>query len=119
MANELTLNASLNFTKGTRKVLISKANIQVDVAGTDFVHMTQTIGTSAEALDLGDITTPGYIFIFNRDTTNFIEVRDGASGADVVKVGPGKVALFELATATPNAIADTAAVEVEYVIIEA
>ena len=119
MANELTINASLAFSKGGRSVSTSVSALKLDVSGTDHIKLSQTIGTSAEAIDLGDITTPGYCLVKNLDDTNFVELRDGASGDDLVKVRAGGVALFELATTTPFGIADTAACECEITIIEA
>ena len=119
MANELTLSATMKFTKGERKVSVARSGLQLDVAGTDYIQKTQTIGTSAEALVLGDIGTPGYMFVRNLDSTNFVEIRHGADGADVVKVRAGGIALFELASSTPYAIADTASVEIEVAMIEA
>lgn len=120
MANELTLSVSLRYAKGSRKpVKAGKSGVQLDVSGSDYYEATQSIGTSAEALGIGDITTPGYMYVHNLDATNFVEIRHGASGDDVVKVRAGGIALFELTTTTPFAIADTAAVEIEYTIIEA
>ena len=119
MANELTLTANLKFEKSTKSAEAGKAGLQIDVAGGDYIAKTQSVGTSQEAIVIGEITTPGYMFIRNLDGTNYVEIRDGSSGADVVKVRAGGVALFELATATPFAIANTSAVEIEYTIIEA
>lgn len=119
MANELTISATLKYKKGDRKVEVGKSGIQLDVTGTDFIQKTQTVGTNVEDLDLGDIGTPGYMFVRNLNSTNFVSIRHGASGDNVVKVRAGGVALFELASADPQAIADTAAVEIEYTIIEA
>ena len=119
MANELTLTATLKFDKSTKSADVGKTGLQLDVTGGDYITKTQVVGTSQEAIVIGEITTPGYMFIRNLDATNYIEIRDGSSGADVVKVRAGGVALFELATATPFAIANTASCEVEYTIIEA
>ena len=119
MANELTISASLKYQKGDRKLDVAKSGVQIDVTGTDFIQKTQTVGTSVEDLDLGDIGTPGYMFVRNLDATNFVSIRHGASGDNVVKVRSGGIALFELASNDPQAIADTAAVEIEYTIIEA
>lgn len=118
MANEGTFSFSAEFSKGGETASFVHAGLQVTVSGTEYVRMNQLIGTSAEALDIGDITTPGYIMIRNRDTTNFVEIRDGAAGADVVKLKAGETALFRLTTTTPFAIADTAACRVEYLLIE-
>ena len=119
MANELTLTATLKFDKSTKSVDVGKTGLQLDVAGGDHITKTQSVGTSQEAIVIGEITTPGYIFVRNLDSTNYVEIRDGSSGADVVKVRAGGIALFELATATPFAIANTASCEIEYTIIEA
>lgn len=119
MANELTISASMKFVKGNKSVSNSKSGVQVDIAGNNFLWQTQVIGTSAEAFNLGEIASPGYILIRNCDSTNFMKVRAGSGGADVVKIKPGKFALFELATATPYGIADTAPVEAEFTLIEA
>lgn len=119
MSNELILSASLKFAKGERRVNVAKAGVQLDVAGTDFIQKTQTIGTSVEDMDLGDIGTPGYMFVRNLDATNFVSIRHGASGDNVVKIRAGGIALFELASSDPQAIADAASVEIEYTVIEA
>jgi hypothetical protein len=118
MANELTLSASLLFVNGTKRVSFSKSGLQFTVSGNDYIAGTQTVGTSEEALAKGDITTPGFCFIFNRDATNFVKVR-GASGAvDCIKIKPGEFAMFRHAGTAPYVIADTGACEIEYVIIE-
>lgn len=119
MANELTITASLKFDKSTKSAEAGKAGLQLDVAGGDYIAKTQSVGTSQEALVIGEISTPGYIFIRNLDATNYINVRNGSGGADVVKVRAGGVALFELCTATPFVIAYNAPVEIEYTLIEA
>lgn len=118
MASELTISAELDFTKGTVSISKVGSSTKFTVTGTKYVQAVQSIGVTAEALGLGDIGTPGYIIIFNRDATNFVEIRDGSGGADVVKLKAGEFALFRLATATPYLIADTAIVVVEYVLIE-
>ena len=122
MANELLLSIAASFSKGGRTAdtrNMGASGVFIDVSGTDFFHGTQTIGTSPEAIDLGDITTPGYIVIKNRDATNFVEIRDGSGGADVVKLLAGDVQCFRLATSTPFAVADTASCEIEYLLVEA
>lgn len=118
MANELTLSLSLRFSKSPTQVVEVAKVLQRDVTGDDYTHKTQTIGTSAEALNIGDITTPGYLVIVNTDGTNYVEIRDGESGADVVKLKAGDWAMFRLTTATPYAIADTGNCVVEYWLVE-
>jgi hypothetical protein len=88
------------------------------VTGTKCLKTQQTVGTAAEALEIGDMTTPGFCLFHNTDSTNFVEIRDGAAGADLIKLKAGEIAMCRLATATPYAIADTAAVELRYMMIE-
>lgn len=119
MANELTLAASLKFVKGTTNVSFAKSGIQLDVSGKNYTHKTQSIGTSEEAVDLGDVATPGYILIYNKDATNYVSVRAGTGEANLVKVPPGGIGLFHCEASAPYAIANTAAVDIEYLLVEA
>lgn len=125
MANELSLTIVMEYLKGSRSLsTIGKgfAGILRDVTGTDFNWRSQIIGSSAELLGLGEIGTPGYIAIKNiegTNTSNYVEIRDGSGGADVVKLLNGDIALFRLATSTPYAISDGNSCEVIYAVIEA
>lgn len=118
MADELTISASLAFLKGSFTVDLSVSGLQFTVSGTKFVHNIQAIGTSEEAIQLGDVGTPGFALFINRDATNFVEIRPGTGDADMIKLKPGEPAMFRFTSAAPYAIADTGACNVEYVIIE-
>lgn len=118
MANEITLGLSLAYQKGTANISIACSGTQLSVTGSKFIHNVQAIGTSVEAISIGDIGTAGYMVAINRDATNFITIRAGSSGADVIKLKAGEWAMFRLATSTPYAIADTGACNLEYLIIE-
>lgn len=121
MSNELTLSASIDFAKG--KVTLEKGigGVKIDVSGTDAVHLTQTVGTSEEALNIGDITIPGYALFYNGDADNFVEIRAATGEADLVTVPAGGIALFQFSAdcTAPYAIADTASVHLEYWLVEA
>ena len=120
MANEITLTAALKFLKGDTDTSFSKSGLLIDVAGTDYVRMTQQVGVSEEALDLGGLSTLGYILMFNLDSTNFVEIRPATGVADMIKILAGECALFRMAdgVTAPFVIADTAIVQVEYLMIE-
>lgn len=118
MANELTLSAAMRFTKGTVDEPFSFGGLTFNVSGTKSIKNRQTVGTSEEALLIGDVT-PGYVLMINRDSTNFISVR-GASGATAcVKLLPGEIAMFRFAGSAPYVIADTAACVLEYLLVDA
>lgn len=118
MASEITISALLSFLKGGRKAELGDVAFQVTMTGTDYVHATQSIATSATAISIGSITTCGWIAIRNKDATNYITIRAGSGGADVIKIKPGETQVFRLATNTPYAVANSAAVEIEYLLIE-
>jgi len=120
MADEITVSALLEFSKGGLEVKLNSGVLRLDVSGTKFIHNVQNVGfAAAEALDLGDMTSPGMCLMINRDTTNYVSVRAGAAGANTVQILAGEAALFRHASATPFVQADTAAVNIEYVLIEA
>ena len=121
MANELTLTISESFTKGNLKLSRTPGQIQVTVTGNYFVNQVQLIGTSAEDLYKGDITTPGYILAQNIGPTNYIEIGHDETGTFVadVKLLVNEWALFRCAQAAPQARANTANCSLEYSMIEA
>ena len=121
MASELTLTVKLSWTKGSTTITLNLENLSSDTAGTNGIHNRQTVGTGEEALLLGDVAAGGYIMVVNRDSTNFVKIRHGTGGTDLVRVDAGEFALFRIddgATA-PFIIADTAAVDVDYALIDA
>src|SRR3990167_865110 len=123
MADEITLTWKVTFSKGGTEFTFpdaAKREIKISVTGSRFLHGRQSIGTSVEALQLGEVVTGGMLFGVNRDATNYIEIRSGGAGADLVRAKAGEPFFFRVSadTAAPNLIANTAACEVEYVLIE-
>lgn len=118
MANELTLNLLADFLKGDVDEEFHVSGDQVTVTGTKCLKNVQTIGTSAEQLYVGDMTTPGYMICRNMDATNYLEIRDGSAGADVIKLKAGESACFRLATTNPYAIANTDSCALQYMVVE-
>lgn len=118
MADELTVAASLAFSKSSRNVSITIGGTTFDVAGDKYSKIIQAIGTSEEALALGDVGTPGWVLVKNLDATNYVSLRPATGVADMIKMKPGEFALFRLAGAAPFAIADTTSCDIEIVIID-
>lgn len=115
MANELTVTAKLNFSKGGAKVTRAITDL-IDVAGDAFSHEIQSIPTSNTALTEGAaVGTPGYYLIINLDATNYVEI--GLTNSYAIKLLAGEVCLFR-ADGAIYAKANTAAVLVEFVLIE-
>ena len=121
MANEITLKASLKFEKDSTNETLDAGTVQITVSGSQMLKHRQSVGTSEEAITLGDISAGGYVMAINRDSTNFVKIRSGTGATDLIRLKAGEVALFRLDTGAtaPFAIADTAACEVEFFLIEA
>ena len=115
MAGELSIVVSVAFNKGGISTQRSES-ISVDVAGDAFTHQVQAIPTSDTALLEGvAIGTPGYIFIKNLDSSNFVTV--GLTTSYAIKLLAGEVALFRAAGAI-YVLADSGTCNVEYWMIE-
>ena len=112
MANEITIQVSLQVVKGLLSVARAVQH-QVTMTGTVMQHGVQAIGTSKENLVLGDVSSPGYVLLRNLDAANYVEF-----GADADtpfgKMKAGETALFRLAAAPISVKANTAAADVEY-----
>jgi hypothetical protein len=124
VANELSITIKASFAKGGTEVVFpdaAKQSFQVTVSGSRFIQMRQSVGTSEEALDIGDIATGGYFIAVNRDATNYVEIRSGTGATDLVRLNAGEVCMFRMSadSSAPYAIANTASVDLEYILIAA
>ena len=121
MASEITLTAALAFSKGGVSVDLSKVAAAFDVAGQRYIKNTQQIGTSEEAIGIGELASLGYAIFVNRDPTNYLEIRSATgSSNDIIKLKAGEAALFRFGSdiSAPYAVANTAACYLEYLIVE-
>jgi hypothetical protein len=119
MANELTVNFSLAFVKGESRVSIPSRQMQVDVSGTPKISNTQTIGTSHEAMVLGDVSSLGAMWCLNTDATNYVEIGVDVGGTfySVIRLAPGDWGFIpRVGTSAPYARANTSSVGLEYFI---
>ena len=120
MAQEITLNASLAYedSEGTDPTM-QVVDLIANVATKKLIRAKQSIGITEEAIVLGEVTSPAWAMFINRDETNFINLKVATSGAIFAKLLPGKFALLPLGSGAqaPFAIADTAACQLEYLII--
>lgn len=119
MANELTLTAVLDYVDSESASLgLLVRELSVSIATKKYVMMKQNIGTSEEALKLGEITSLGWALFINRDTTNYIELRVATGGTKFCQLLAGEPALFRFGSGitAPYAIANTAACQLEYLL---
>ena len=120
MANEATFSGSMSFSKGGVATSFSRPGQTQTVAGAKISDVVQNVGTSEEAINKGDVGTPGRCMIENLDLTNFVTVRAASGAADLIKILAGKTAgPFMLAASAPYIIANTAACNVRILIVEA
>jgi hypothetical protein len=124
MADEITVTATLKLSKGFVSSSDSAANQRFDQTGDGLNSSLQNIGITAEAIALGDITTPGYAYFRNTDETNFVQIGQDISGGgfeEFCRLNAGEIAVFRLDLATGGVLqakADTAPVDLQYTILE-
>lgn len=123
MAQELTIDLSLAFVKGDVSESMAPGEKKPSVAGDHFVKILQEIGTDAEALKTGDLGTLGWLFAWNMDDTNYVEIGDfdDPTFAPLCELKADEVACFRV-TQNINALyakANTAACDLYYVLVEA
>ena len=119
MANEIQYTVNLVARKGGASVNPGAISETLTMSGADMIQATQLIGTSAEAVTFGEISgAPAVVVIANLDTTNFVTV-GFTNPPTEIKILAGGVCLLTPATANLYAIADTAAVNILKVAVEA
>lgn len=121
MANEITASAQLAVRSGNLDQTVSK-RAQFDLTDTTppVASGVATIGTTHEAIPMGDVSTAGWCFLMNVGATNEIEVGVDVSSTfyPFASLEPGEFAVLPLGTNAPYAKADTAAEPLEYRIYE-
>ena len=122
MADELTISASGTYYKNGVRRNFTADSLQVDVSGDGMINNVQEITAVAggEAIELGDVATPGWARFKNLDDTNFIEIGfDDTGFVTFLKLLAGEeTGWIRLSQAAPYAQADTAACLLEYTIID-
>lgn len=120
MANELEISCRLKYSKGDVEVDTGNKSFKVDVSGDNVISHVQQVGTSEEAITLGDVAAGGWCMAENLDATNYVEIRQGTGIADLIKLKAGEACIFRLPSdaSAPYAIADTAACNVRFWIFD-
>jgi len=122
VADEIRVQSSLVYDDSeSRPVSIQIPEFLKSIATKKFIHHKVSVGFAAEeAIPLGECTSPGWAMFVNRDATNFINLKVATGGAIFAKLLPGEMALFRLGSGAqaPYAIADTAACQLEYLILQ-
>lgn len=122
MADEITTYIGFSVLKGLFDKNFPIKSVQFDWTGTNYSENVQSIGTSAEALDVSaDIGTAGIGFFYNLDDAVTITISTASDGTNpLISLAPGQMALLPLATKTIYAKASTSGgPDLQYVIVEA
>lgn len=117
MANEINILSSIGYSKNHVSSAMS-LNFSADQTGDKLARAVQSITTTEVQLDKGGVGTIGYLAVRNLDLTNFV-LLGHATGSYAVKLLAGKGTVVPWNGTAVYAIADTAPVEVEYLILEA
>ena len=117
MANEISLTIIGTITNGNFKDEFRPGGISVTQTTLFAAGGVQSIGTTEEALAVGDVATLGYAFFRNVDATNFVTIGTYVSAVyyPAMKLKAGEAICVRLdSTKTYYAKADTAAVKLLY-----
>jgi hypothetical protein len=121
MANEVTMTARLSVANGNYSESRAATSISADQSTLGGQAGVQNIGTTYEAISLGNVTTEGWVYLRNLHDTNYVEIGLDA-GADldpVIRLNAGEATVFRLSpSATLYAKANTGAVDVDVFITE-
>lgn len=98
MADEIKIRLTMTVENGTFKTTISPAQVDVDQSAIGCGGYVQSIGTSEEVVNFGDVALAGYAFLQNVDATNWVEYGPENAGAMVSfgKLKPGEIAVLRI-----------------------
>lgn len=118
-AGEISLYASISSTKNGATVAGSSTQ-NADMIGDQMIGNVQIVGTSNEAINLGDVSTLGHLYCKNMDATNYVEIfTDNANAQPVAKLLAGQAMLIAShPSATYYARANTAVCNLHVVAVE-
>lgn len=122
MANELTIDINAQLANGSHEETFQTGQLQFDQAAIGAHAPVVIVGQAAEEdLDVGDISTEGWLFLRNLDSTNYVTYGPKSGGVMVPlgRLEPGEPASFRL---EPGVVlrwqADTADVKVKVLLLE-
>lgn len=120
MANEIALTLKLAVNNGFLVQRFDPGQLLVTMAGFTSAGGVQSIGfAAAEALGITDVSTAGYAYFRNIDTVSYVEIGTGtAPFVPFMKLKAGEAAVLRLGTNAPTARANTAAVNLQYWILQ-
>lgn len=120
MANEITYSVSFAASKGGAEIRTTLTDT-INMTGTDMGSVTQSIGTTNEALDVPvDVTGDVHLLVKNLDSTNYVEIfKDNANAHLLSKLNAGEsCSLRNVPSGSLYGRANTAATQIQFWICE-
>lgn len=123
MANEITLRWSLDVTKGnlSRRLSPVSQSITLSAASPAVAGGVISVGTTHEAIPLGDLAGNGIAWVRNLETTNYLEIGVVVSSTfyPLLKLKAGESFPLRIASGVaPYAKANTAACRLDFEIYD-
>jgi hypothetical protein len=125
VANEITISASLNYDDSAgSNVTLTTANLILSAGTKQYTMLSMNVTVAAQAVPLGNLSTPGFALFVNRDQTNYISLSNVNGGGELARVpaatggtSPG-IALLQLGSSfnAPWARSNTANCKMEILI---
>lgn len=124
-ANEITLTGSLQYANPAQNISevgLSLFNALFSITGKNYTYGTMSVPTTAggTAIPVSNLSTLGLAIFKNNDATNYVQILTAASGTVLPRLNPGEVAVFRFdsGVTAPAALAHTAPVVLQYMILE-
>lgn len=127
MADEITLNATLELLKGNIRLSFRPGSVTPDVVGQYLLASVQQINTSTyENLGTGDVSSGGYCYFHNVSTSTTTDptiriALTAATSTPVIKLLPGDYAILRNETVALSAkafAASATAASLQYGVID-
>ena len=123
MADEITISCSMKLSNGELKDNRSAVNVKATQSAQASLGGVQAIGTTEEAIAVGDLAAPGWAYIRNLGPTNYVEIglMPDATFYPMIKLAAGDApCLIKIASGvTLYAKAHTAGVKIDKLILDA
>jgi hypothetical protein len=121
VANEVQVAGSLRVSKGGTSEALDIGPLSLTLTGTRILHNRQNVGTSEEALALSEVVPGGWLLVINRDASNYVQLKTATGGTAFARLLAGEFCLLRLDSglSAPFVQANTAACDIEYVILPA
>lgn len=118
MATTLAITGTILFTPSNSDAF-SRGVTSLARTGTgdNFQITQQDVGTSTEAIALGDVAVGGWVLYRNLGPTNFVELYAATGETAFAKLAVGDICLMKSSAAAtaPHAKADTAGIKLEVI----